>query len=119
MLTITPITDLPLKNFRILPFNITHSIESARLSNLLISRDSGDNRSVVVNDLKIMAQASREKIHFILTEDGATLFKYCERLRNLGAFNVRASKLVDGFDPSALRPDGQKSIEFTSLSDDA
>ncbi|MDX8129002.1 PIN domain-containing protein [Methylomonas sp. OY6] len=105
-----PITDLPLKNFRILPFNITHSIESARLSNLLGPKDAGDNRAVVREDVKIMAQASHENIQFILTEDGSTLFKYCERLQKARNFNVRAIKLADGFDPSLLRIDGQKSI---------
>lgn len=52
------ITDLPLKNFRTIPFNITHSIEAARLWNLLGKHDDGDNRSVVRDDVKLMAQAS-------------------------------------------------------------
>jgi PIN domain nuclease of toxin-antitoxin system len=106
-----PITDLPFKNFRILPFNITHSIEAAQLWNLLDGRDSGDNRSVVRDDMKIIAQALHEKIPFILTDDTKTFYKYCERLRVLNNLNIRAIKLVDGFDASALRLDGQKSID--------
>lgn len=105
-----PITDLPLSNFRFTPFNIPHSIEAARLWNLLGKHDSGDNRSVIRDDVKLMAQASHESIPFILTEDASTLYKYCERLRTSGNLKVRAIKLVDDFDPSALRLDGQRDL---------
>ncbi|MFA5985419.1 MAG: PIN domain-containing protein [Methylococcaceae bacterium] len=106
-----PITDFPLKNFRILPFNIPHSIEAASIWNRLGGHDSGDNRAVVRDDVKLMAQALCEDIPFILTEDASTLYKYCWRLRDSHKLNIRAIKLTDGFDPSALRLDGQKSIE--------
>lgn len=105
-----PITDLPLKNFRPIPFNIPHSVEAARLWNVLGNRDSGDNRAVVRDDIKLMAQATHESIPFILTEDASTLYKYCERLRNAGVSHVRAIKLVDGFDSSVLREDGQRGL---------
>jgi len=96
-----PVTDLPLNNFRSVPFNIPHSIQAARLWNLLV-RDNGDNRAVVRDDVKLMAQAEHETIPLILTEDASTLFKYCDRLRNDGQIKVRAIKLADGFDPLAL-----------------
>lgn len=105
-----PITDLPLKNFRPIPFNIPHSIEAARLWNALGKHDSGDNRAVVRDDIKLMAQAAHESIPFILTEDASTLYKYCERLRDAGVFRVKAIKLVDGFDSCALREDGQRGL---------
>ncbi len=106
------IEDLPLKNFRTIPFNIPHSKEAARLWNLLGGHDDGDNRSVARDDVKLMAQASHEAIPFILTEDAATLYKYCERLRISGTINTKAIKLADGFDSSALRLDGQKDVPF-------
>lgn len=106
-----PITDLPLKNFRAIPFNIPHSIEAARIWNLLGRHDSSDNRAVVRDDVKLMAQASHEAIPFILTEDAATLYKYCERLRVSGGLNIRAIKLVDSFNPGAFRLDGQKDLD--------
>jgi len=106
-----PITDLPLKNFRHIPFNIPHSIEAARIWNLLDGRDGGDNRAVVRDDMKIIAQALHEKIPFILTDDAKTFYKYCERLRLSNGLNIRAVKLSDGFDSGALRLDGQKDIE--------
>lgn len=108
-----PLTDLPLKNFRTIPFNIPHSIEAARLWNLLArDRDSGDNRAVVRDDVKLMAQAAHESIPLILTEDASTLFKYCDRLRNDGQIKVRAIKLLDGFDPGALGADGQLGLHL-------
>ena len=107
-----PITDLPLKNFRCIPFNITHSIEAARLWNALGKHDGGDNRAVVRDDIKLMAQAAHESISFILTEDASTLYKYCERLRDAGVLRVRAIKLVDGFDSCALREDGQRGLSL-------
>lgn len=106
-----PITDLPLNNFRVIPFNITHSIESARLWNLVgTSRGPGDSRDTIKDDLKIIAQASCEQIPFLLTEDASTLYKYCERLRLSNHVQTRAIKLVDGFNSAAFRPDGQQSL---------
>jgi hypothetical protein len=106
-----PLQIFPSKIFDFSPFNIPHSIEAARIWNLLGGHDSGDNRSVVRDDVKIMAQALHEDTPFILTEDASTLYKYCERLRVLHKLNIRAIKLADGFDSSALRLDGQKGIE--------
>ena len=113
-----PITDFQLTNFRILPFNITHAVEAARIWNAL-TRDQGDSRAVVRDDVKLMAQAERESIPFILTEDVSTLYKYCERLRATGALKLRAIKLVDGFDNCAFRLDGQKGLNLTDKVTDA
>jgi predicted nucleic acid-binding protein len=106
-----PITDLPLKNFRAIPFNMPHSIEAARIWNLLGRHDNGDNRAVVRDDVKLMAQAIHEGIPFILTEDASTLYKYCERLRVSDGLNIKAIKMVDGFDSGALRLDDQKDLD--------
>ena len=90
------ITDLPLKNFRSIPFNILHAREAGRLWNALGKRDAGDTRHVVRDDVKLIAQACRESIPFILTEDASTLYKYCKRLKEAGSAQIRALKLVDG-----------------------
>lgn len=106
------ITELPLKNFRCIPFNIPHASESARLWNALSARDAGDSRAAVRDDVRFSVQATHESIPFILTEDASTLFKYCERLRNAKALSVRAIRLKDGFDASALREDGQRGLRL-------
>jgi predicted nucleic acid-binding protein len=107
-----PITDFPLRNFRTVPFNIPHAIEAARLWNALGSRDAGDSRATIRDDVKLISQANHESIPFIITEDASTLFKYCERLRSAGSVTVRAVKLADGFDVNAFRLDGQKGLDL-------
>lgn len=102
-----PLTELALNNFRPLDFNLAHAHEAARLWNALGRRDSGDAQAVVRDDVKLIAQASREGIGVLLTEDASTLHKYCERLRASGHVSTRAIVLAHGFDASALREDGQ------------
>ena len=105
------LTDLPLKQFRVLPFNLPHAIRSAELWRNLV-RDEGDARAVARDDVKLLAQADKESIQTILTEDENTLHKYCARLRNQGLLRVRTILLKDGFDPSGLRDDGQRGLDL-------
>ena len=109
-----PLTDLPLNQFRILPFNIPHAIRAAEPWRQL-GRDDGDNRAVVRDDLKLLAQADKESIPIILTEDAQTLHKYCNRLRGQGILRTRTILLADGFDPSGLRDDGQRGLSFPTV----
>jgi hypothetical protein len=106
------ITDLPLGDFRILNFDMTHGQQAARLWNALKSRDEGDSRVAVRDDVKLMAQAEREKIDFILTEDSSTLYKYCERLRSARQIQTCAIALKDGFDASAFNEGRQRDLEL-------
>jgi predicted nucleic acid-binding protein len=106
-----PITDLPLNQFRILPFNVPHAVRAAELWRQ-INRDDGDSRVAVRDDLKLLAQADQESIPIILTEDTNTLHKYCNRLREQGSLRIRTILLKDGFDPSGLREDGQRGLSF-------
>ena len=109
-----PLTDLPLNQFRILPFNIPHAIRAAEPWRQL-GRDDGDNRAVVRDDLKLLAQADKESTPIILTEDAQTLHKYCNRLREQGILRTRTILLADGFDPSGLRDDGQRGLSFPTV----
>jgi hypothetical protein len=102
-----PMTELALNSFRPLDFNLVYAHEAARLWNALGRRDTGDAQAVVRDDVKLIAQASREGIGYLLTEDVSTLQKYCERLRVSGHISTRAIVLANGFDSSALREDGQ------------
>jgi hypothetical protein len=107
-----PITDLPLKNFRPIPFNIPHGKEAARLWNLLGTRDRNTPRHVARDDVKLIAQAFHESIPFILTEDASTLHKYCDRLQVADQRQIRAITLAKGFDPSAFHEDGQRGFSL-------
>ena len=109
-----PLTDLPLNQFQILPFNIPHAIRAAELWRQL-GRDDGDSRTVVRDDLKLLAQADKESIPIILTEDAQTLHKYCNRFRDQGVLRVRTVLLADGFDPGGLRDDGQRDLRFPTV----
>lgn len=107
-----PITDLPLKNFRPIPFNVPHAQVAGRLWNQLRSRDDGAQRHVARDDLKLIAQACHDQIPFILTEDASTLHRYCERLNASGDCRTRAVVLNQGFDPCAFREDGQRGLSL-------
>lgn len=104
-----PITDLPMKNFRKIPFNIPHGIECARLWNGL-NRDVGDSRSVARDDVKLIAQASKEAIEYVMTDDASTLYKYCDRLKSNGFTQVSGIKLGDGYDSSIFTIGGQRGL---------
>jgi predicted nucleic acid-binding protein len=103
------LTDLPLRQFRALPFNIPHAIRAAELWRQ-VTRDDGDNRAVVRDDLKLIAQADKESIAFVLTEDHKTLYKYCDRLSKAGVIKTRTLLLADEFDPAGFREDGQRGL---------
>lgn len=100
-----PVSDLPLQNFHIQPYNLPHAILAAKLFNSLRTTPAGpikDQRSIIFNDLKIVSQAVEEKIPIILTEDKNTLSRMAERLCQHGAASVRVLLLSDGFTPGRL-----------------
>jgi predicted nucleic acid-binding protein len=101
-----PVSDLQLQYFRIQPYNLPHAIRAAALLRSLQAGNSqpveNDARRIVINDLKIIAQAEEEKISVILTEDANTLSKIVVRLRQANAASVRVLLLKDGFAPGKL-----------------
>jgi predicted nucleic acid-binding protein len=103
-----PVTDLPLRNFVILPFNIDHAMTAGLLMRDLL-REAGDRRDVVKEDVKLIAQAICESITHILTEDQRTLAKYLARFNASGQSSLSAVLLVDGFDV-AWFDDGQRAL---------
>lgn len=74
------VMDLELRNFFVLPFNIDHGMKAGQLWNM-ISRDDGDSKAVVKDDLKLIAQCACEgSISHLLTGDDKTLAKYLRQL---------------------------------------
>lgn len=102
------VTDLPLRNFEVLPFNIDHAMTAGLLMRDL-KRDGNDDRSAVKDDIKLIAQAICESLTHILTEDAQTLVKYLRRLNDAGASAVKPILLADGFD-SAWFDNGQRGL---------
>lgn len=106
------ITDLPLQNFRILPFNLPHARKAAQFSAALregvVRPAPEDARRVVVNDLNILGQAAEEGLRVVLTEDASTMSRMAARLRQANLSNVATLLLKDGFAPGRIEnPDGR------------
>ncbi len=109
-----PITDLPLQHFRHLPFNITHGKVAGELWSALWQREDGHIRHVARDDIKLIAQACHEGIPFILTEDGVTLARYCERVTSAGSAKVKAIVLSQEFDDYAFDESGQQGLGLSA-----
>lgn len=105
------ITDLPLRNFRVLPFNMDHAMMAGALQSAL-RRDPDDSRDAVKDDLKLLAQAVCTAIPYILTEDERTLAKFARQLEAAGRSTVKAVLLRDGFDLAWFN-NGQRGLPGT------
>lgn len=107
-----PASDLPLAHFHILPFNFRHAVDSAKYHRQIKGMEQVDeaNRSVVRNDLKILAQAQIEECSVILTEDSNTLTRWADRLRRSDHCRISSLLLKDGFRPDELRNPKQKTL---------
>ena len=93
------VTDLPLRNFEILPFNIDHAMTAGLLMRDL-RRDAEDDRAMVKDDVKLISQAICQSLTHVLTEDVRTLAKYVRRLHQAGQTMLEVIILADGFDAS-------------------
>jgi predicted nucleic acid-binding protein len=102
------VLDLELRNFIVLPFNIDHGMKAGQLWSLM-ERASGDTKSVVKDDVKLMAQCACESgISHLLTGDE----RFAKRLRQLRALDQVATEpivLSDGFD-EAWFTNGQRGL---------
>lgn len=102
-----PITDLPMQNFGMLPFNMPHARRAGRFAAALragtVQVEAGDVRHVVRNDLNVLAQASEEGLRVVLTEDANTLSRMAARLRAAELSMVWAVLLSEGFKPERLQ----------------
>lgn len=61
---------LPLRNVRVLPFNWQHAQRSGTFAGIILDQRRNEERTVVINDLKLLAQADVEpRISHFLTKD--------------------------------------------------
>lgn len=106
-----PITDLPLHNFKILPFNLAESIRCADLNNAYYRKKSGaGQRDAVKDDFKIIAQTEEQEALFLLTEDTNSMSVYCDLLRNESRVAFKVIELSKGFDISFVNGTGQTEL---------
>ncbi|MFM9879105.1 MAG: hypothetical protein ACKVOO_01680 [Burkholderiaceae bacterium] len=102
------ISDLPLRNFVVLPFNIDHAMRCGLLVRSMV-RDTQDDRVRVKDDFKLVAQCDCEAISHLFSEDASTLAKYLTRARESNLASTRVVLLRDGFD-AAWFENGQSSL---------
>jgi hypothetical protein len=109
---VQPITDLPLRNFRVLPFNLPEAVKSAELNVHHYRQQLGNvgQRDSVKDDFKIIAQAVVQQARLLITEDETTLGKYWERLKTDGKIGFRLVKLSAGFDEALVNENGQRGL---------
>jgi hypothetical protein len=112
-----PVSDLPLQNFRIQPYNLPHAIRAAALLKEIRRENPAqaqEGRSIIINDLKILAQAEEEQIAIILTEDANTLSRLATRLRARNVLSVRVLLLTENFTPGRLENPSQDELRLPS-----
>lgn len=103
------VMDLELRNFIVLPFNIDHGIKAGQLWSLIL-RDDGDSKTVVKDDLKLIAQCACEgSISHLLTGDEKTLAKYLRQLILAGQPVPQPIVLSEGYD-EAWFASGQRGL---------
>jgi len=107
-----PITDLPLHNFRVLPFNVADAQLCAELNVSYYRQIAGQQgqRDAVKDDFKIIAQAVAQQARYLVTEDDDTLVKYCAALRADGKVAFEAVPLSHGFDEARVNGTGQRGL---------
>ena len=103
---------LPMRNFRVLPFNLADAIQCAELNAPASRADAGQagQRDAVKDDFKIMAHAKTEGASLLATDDAETLGAYMDRLRADHRIDCRVVLLRDGFDPSRVNGTGQTEL---------
>lgn len=104
------VLDLELRNFVVLPFNIDHGIKAGQLW-ALMERAVGESKSVVRDDVKLIAQCTCESgISHLLTGD-ERLANRLRTLRTSGQATTEAILLSDGFD-EAWFTNGQRGLSI-------
>jgi predicted nucleic acid-binding protein len=109
-----PVTELPLSNFLVLPYNMPHAICAAKFVAALMDlpKSEQDSRPIILNDLKLLAQAESEKIGILISEDKNTLYRKAEQLRERGLANVDVLLLSEGFAPGRLNDPRQQEFQI-------
>ena len=94
----------------VLPFNWDDAQLAAKLD-WRRHRVEGIPRDALKDDLKIIAQAAVKDVEFVITDDAASFFQYCQKFQEAGEVQFKAIKLQDGFDRSFFDPNGQRDFE--------
>jgi hypothetical protein len=92
------------------PFNWDDALRAAKLDWKRL-RPAGVERDALKDDIKIIAQAARFDVEFVITDDAESFYRYCKTFKDAGDVSFKAIKLEDGFDRAFFDPNGQR--DFT------
>ncbi len=81
----------------VLPFNWDDAQQVAHLD-WKASCPAGVERDALKDDIKIIAQAARMDVEYVITDDSESFFRYCQAFKTAGKVSFKAIKLEDGFD---------------------
>jgi hypothetical protein len=81
----------------VLPFNWDDAQRVATLDWKPL-RPAGVERDALKDDIKIIAQAARMEVEFVITDDSESFFRFCGAFKTAGKVQFKAIKLEDGFD---------------------
>jgi len=90
-----PITDLPLSNFRILPFNIDHAAKCFEV-NFTKYQNKAHTKHVIKDDFKILSQAIVEQADLFVTRDNEFISKVIEPCRVHFKYKLRSILIDNG-----------------------
>ena len=90
------LTDLDLRNFRMLSYNVPDTIHQAYLfQDIFVNRPEGTCRVAVKDDLKLTAQCNFNKIDYFITEDDK-FYQTLQKLKSTGKILFTPIYLPDG-----------------------
>jgi hypothetical protein len=95
-----PLSDLPLENFKLLPFNIPDSYHiSILFEDKFKNFNSSTSRASIKDDYKIVSQCNFNKITYLITED-QPLFNLIKTLNSAKNIYFKPILLQDGYEKS-------------------
>lgn len=101
------LSTLPLDQLILLPFNHEDAVAAAAFDFKAFQGGEHDRQSLK-DDFKIIGHGHARNLGYLITDDAATMFEYCERLRKEGRTHLHPIKLQGGFTEEHFVPDGQK-----------
>ncbi len=105
------VTELPLRHWVVLPFNIDHAMVAGDLMRHARPAPDAVTRAVVRDDIKLIAQTVCESIHHVLVESEGALSRHIAQFNQAGRSRVACVQLDQGFD-AAWFNGGQKSLSL-------
>lgn len=94
------VTDLPLRNLVVLPFNIDHAMVAGEVHRSLRGTELAGPAAAVADDVKLIAQGMAEGVSHVLTDGRCTLAQLLERLREAGRCRIECIDIEEDFEPA-------------------